>query len=71
MAGASGQMAMPRSEGIAREVHILGEDQVQLRPAESEQPVSGQGGNWKVGLELQGAAWSGGGDRGVGWYLKS
>ena len=61
-------MAMPRSEGIARGVHILGEDQVQLRPAESEQPMSGQGGNWKLQW-----AWSSRGQPGlgVGWYLKS
>lgn len=30
-----------------------------------------KGGSWKVGPELQGQAWPGGGDLGLGPYLKS
>lgn len=32
--------------------YILLEHQVQLRPAESAQPTSSQGGNWKVACRL-------------------
>lgn len=59
VAGASGQMGMPtRSWGWIEEVPVLGEDQVQPRPAESEQPMSQVGGRvneaaGKLGLELQ------------------
>ena len=43
--------------GMARGAHVLGEDQVQLKPAEFDHPMRHQkGGSWKVGLELQGQA---------------
>lgn len=57
------------------EVPILGENQVQLRPAESESPRDSQRdvreAAGKLGVELQGEAWAAGGNLGVGWYLKS
>lgn len=54
---------MPYSDWMARGLHIPGEAQVQ-----TEEPMGGQGGNWKVVLELQGAARSRGGDLGIFWY---
>lgn len=56
---------MPYSDWMTRGLPIPGEGQVQ-----TEQPMSGQGGNWKVVLELLGAARSRGGDLGIIWYLK-
>lgn len=47
VAGASGQVGMPYSEGMPRGLRIPGEGQVQ-----TEQPMRGQGDNWKVVLEL-------------------
>ena len=66
MAGAPGQVGMPYSEGMPRGLRIPGEGQVQ-----TEQPMRGQGDNWKVVLELEGAARSRGGDLGSFWSLKS
>lgn len=65
---AFGQTEIPsRSWEWLEEVPILGEDQVQLRPAESER----LGDSWRgvsgrqLGLKLQGEAWAAGGHLGL------
>ena len=59
-------MGCPTQRGWLEGLRIPGEGQLQ-----TEQPMSDQGGNWKVVLELQGAARSRGADLGIFWYLKS
>lgn len=67
------QMGVPaHSQEWLQGAHVLGEDPVQLRLAESKRPTrQAKGGSWKVGLELQGQAPSEGGDLGLGLYLES
>ena len=61
-----GRLGCPTQRGWLEGLRIPGEGQLQ-----TEQPMSDQGGNWKVVLELQGAARSRGADLGIFWYLKS